>query len=71
MKITFRNADLALHPFDRALAASLGNRQAKRLRRHLVLALRLEGLDLSGSPALQRGAGVIFDALCARLLDAS
>ena len=33
MNITFRNADLALRPFDRALAASLGNRQAKRLRR--------------------------------------
>jgi len=37
----------------------------------LALALRLEGLDLPGSPALRRGAGAAFDSLCARLLVAS
>lgn len=33
MNITFRNATLDINPHNRALAASLGNRQAKRLRR--------------------------------------
>jgi len=47
MKITFRNAALDINPHNHALAASLGNRQAKRIRRQFFC-MYFKGHNLLG-----------------------